>query len=779
VCAADQSKFPLAKGRFSEEEKKSFGRWSFLSANPRCFVGAAEGGGMSRVVSVPALQVSRLEEPFAAEHRREELNTQVKGMLERLLPAARDSPDSPQATGAPDFAAQGSPCRRPGGPPEQQLSSPLVRTPTRGTRTKSKSPSPSTQRAEQARATAPPQPQRSEQDESPDGGVGGNGEALSAGGGKFQKDVLERFRQELLQRFLSLHDAFSRMNHEVSRDKALTRKEFNAALAHLGAGQEESDDIFDAMDSKGDGGVTLSEFLHALVDVSPEALLWELRCRLLRFNIGSHNLQKALELVRWPQHGWLSRATKVKRRGMRRRCTCCSSTEGCDCKTVEGARAEEAALEAALPGIVGQPGLGLRGARPNSAKRPNTAPGNLGSFEDGGDEETRKKPSPYHLTRGDWLKFCTSLYLTLLEAERLFLRLADNKRFVDLRAMFETLRTTVEPDITLERFVVKACSRYENLPGAFAACCEDRSYLPSCPEPLMWWSGFQGLAVALNVNDESAARLWGVLVGAVEAKKEDIEVDEYAQVGVSVTEEAFVRELAMWAPDTALEDIKENLCNRFGSLAEGQRALGRRLSDTAQLSPQEFQTRLRAAGIKNCDVNKALSTVAAKGGPVSLEAAIDTMRAVKTNAGKTAGELGKSAQASMRNQTQPMWDQLRTMQKDCQRRYDEGAEGEWRSPAAWRSPSTPSRQDAATPTKHGAEDQQKFTDSINGAVRTANSSRSKSVLHQAHRQVLNLEKRWSGSPPEGLECATPPRLKNTHGSSRSVPQLVRLSPCTL
>jgi len=800
----EQTKFLVSRGRFSEEEKKSFGRWSFLAANPRCFGGQADAVGMARTASVPAMHMVELdenqeEEDLFLDAASYDLHQQVKGVLEKLLPTSReghrDAFESMSASLKP-----GSPQAR---PPELQLApsavptpkrasrcgskSPArtpnrmdqVLTPARGSRTKSKSPrgcrtphkaeqvpTPTRTRGEQMKILVHAASQKFEQEASPDGGVGGNGEALSAGAGKFQKDVLERFRQQLLQRFLSLHDAFSRMNHEVSRDKALTRKEFHVTLARLGAGEEESEDIFEAMDSHGDGGVTLSEFLHALVDVSPEALLWELRCRLLRFNIGPHNLQKALELVRWPQHGWMSRATKVKRRGIRRRCACCSSTEACRCKDVDGAAGGEAALDAALPGLAGAAGLGLLGGA-----RPHSAPG--GPCEEGGEEETRKRPTPYHLGRGDWLKFCTSLYLTLLEAERLFLRLADNKRLVDLRVMFETLRNTVEPDVTLERFVVKACSRYDKLASAFSAFSEDRSYLPNCPEPLMWWAGFRNLAIALNVNDENSAQLWRVLTtGVLEAGKDDLlaDLNEYEQTGVSVTEEVFVRELSMWAPDTALETLKENLCNRFGSLAEGQRALGRRLSDTSQLSAQEFESRLRAAGIKNCDVGKALSTVASKGGHVSLEAAIDTMRAVK--GGKTAAELGKSSQSAVRNQTQPCWEQLRTVQKDCQRRYDDGAEGD-----SWASSMTRS---SSTPTRPGVEDQHKFTESIIGAVNTAKTSRSKSVLYQAQRQVLNLEKRWASSPRDTFDGPQPSqrqpsRLRSASGASKSVPQLVHFS----
>lgn len=573
------------------------------------------------------------------------------------------------------------------------------------------------------------------------GGVGGNGEPLSCGApGKFQKQVLERFRQQLLQRFLSLHDAFSRLNHDVSRDKALTRKEFHAALMHLGAGQEASDDIFDAMDTHRDGGVTLSEFLHALVDVSPEALLWELRCRLLKFNINPHNLHKALELVRWPQHGWLSRATKVKRRSMRRMCACCAAGT-CDCHPGRGAGEGDARREAggeaaaaAFPGLPGGSNLALWGE-----SRPSSAPTTPVGEEVSSDALRTKKPSPYHLTRGDWLKLCTSIYLTLLEAERLWKCLEDKKGFVDLRAMFETLRTTVEPDISLERFVIKACARHDSLEAAFAAFCEVKGFMSDNREPCLYKEGFQSLAVSLNVNDRNAAELWKVLSGSVEAVADALNEGR----GECVTLGVFARELSLWAPDTALAQLKENLCNRFGSLGESHRVLQSKIANTEDLSPRELETRLRAAGIKNCDVSKALSTIPAKDGHVSLDCAIDSMRAMKSHAGKSATDLSKTSQTAVRNQTQQLWEQLRSMQQDCQRRYDDDGDG--RVPAvSSTAPVAPGRTAKLLPLE--PEDQSKFIQSIHGAVRSAETFRSKSVLHQAHRQVLNLERRWAGTP---------------------------------
>ena len=49
----------------------------------------------------------------------------------------------------------------------------------------------------------------------------------------------------------------------------------------------------------------------------------------------------------------------------------------------------------------------------------------------------------------------SSLMLNFAQAERLYTHLADDSGMVDLRATFETLRTAVEPDISLARFSTK------------------------------------------------------------------------------------------------------------------------------------------------------------------------------------------------------------------------------------------------------------------------------------------------------------------------------------
>eukprot|EP00927_Polykrikos_kofoidii_P038106 TRINITY_DN32385_c0_g1_i1.p1 TRINITY_DN32385_c0_g1~~TRINITY_DN32385_c0_g1_i1.p1 ORF type:complete len:997 (+),score=137.58 TRINITY_DN32385_c0_g1_i1:195-3185(+) len=693
--------------------------------------------------------------------------------------------------------------------------------------------------------------------------------ALSCGVvGKFQKVVLEQFRQRLLARFPSLHDAFSRMNHGVDRDRSMTAKEFRVALERLGAGDEDVDEIFVAMDSNCDGGVTLSEFLHALVDVSPEALLWELRCRLLRMRIGPSNLGKALELVQWPQHGWMSRATKVKRRTTRhlRDTERCGEGKGCD--RVSGERFASGEVEnAVLRGDSGRtasqqgPSVSrssskmsasavsidtdrgstyacgtsfgnnaastgtLRGgcrraavsAPRASTTRPSSAAtigscsnGNVGpvnqprggdSWEDVRHESkgrplsasssaaalqtsttTHRRRSSFQLSRGDWLKLCTSIYLTLFEAERLFTYLSDGKDFVDLHAMFETLRTKVEPDVSLEQFTTKAMARFETLGAAFSAFCEESG---ADRMRVLYWPGFHALAVSLGVNDSSAAKLWRILTrsplpldaGRIDGDSScdfnDLSASTSAcggneKRGPGVSEKMFLQELSLWGPDTALETLRAQLCERFGSLAEARRGLERRLSNIREVSPKELDACLRALGISNCDAERALSVVASnRSGPVSLDAAIEKMRAAR---GNSKGEgLVECARSKVKNETLPLWEQLRTVQQDLRSKSSVKQESQVGAVGV-RSRSLPTSMPARRPPVEMV-DKTKFSEAMHGAVKSAETCHTKWVLANAHRQILQLQERWATPSSTGANAnsswSTPtPSRRSSKPSSR-------------
>jgi Ca2+-binding EF-hand superfamily protein len=96
-----------------------------------------------------------------------------------------------------------------------------------------------------------------------------------------------------------VHDAFAQFDGVLSRDRALLPKEFRLAGKKLGISENELSALFKVLDTDQSGQVTLTEFLHGLVeDVSPESLLWELRCRLDSHGVHANNVDAAFDLIR-------------------------------------------------------------------------------------------------------------------------------------------------------------------------------------------------------------------------------------------------------------------------------------------------------------------------------------------------------------------------------------------------------------------------------------------------------------------------------------------------
>jgi Ca2+-binding EF-hand superfamily protein len=223
-----------------------------------------------------------------------------------------------------------------------------------------------------------------------------------------RRHLLERFRTVVLQRFRSVHDAFAQFDGKVSRDRALSPKEFRLAGARLGISDTELSALFKALDTDQSGQVTLTEFLHGLVeDISPESLLWELRCRLDSHGIRASNVNRAFDLIR--QHE-------------------VSTNKG---RKPQGTLEERMNTER------------LRFAEMRRLKR---------------------------LGRTEWMRLGTVLGLTLVESERLFDIIdSDSSGTVDLPEMFKALQR-VAPDVTLERFVAKVIMRYGTYREAFKAC---------------------------------------------------------------------------------------------------------------------------------------------------------------------------------------------------------------------------------------------------------------------------------------------------------------------
>jgi Ca2+-binding EF-hand superfamily protein len=407
------------------------------------------------------------------------------------------------------------------------------------------------------------------------------------------KKLLEDFRARLLQRFRSVHDAFNEFDC-IAKDKALSFQEFQQAVLRLGiSGGKEAKVLFKAMDTDKSGEVSMTEFLLALVDVSPQALLWELRCRLDSEGIRLNTLHKIFDLI--------------KRQDRKH-----------------------------------PPAIGDRDIE-NKEKR----------------LRERELWKSMQLSRTDWIKLGAALGLTINESERLFLLIdTDESRTIDLEEMFAALRA-VAPDVSLERFVMKVLVYYGTLPEAFRV---HASRSPDARSPLLGLQEFLSLAAVLGVNDGNAQRLWEALDIASRIDADD-----------AMDEELFIKQMQAWAPATALDRLREEICEHFGNIAEGRRTLQKHgVPRAGALSAASFEAGLRAAGVTHCDAQLVLSTVCCSrpGSPnhapgVTLD---EVMKSLSGDSTRTSpGRLKSKARVIIGNDMDPYWQQILAMKNDLRR----------------------------------------------------------------------------------------------------------------
>lgn len=415
-----------------------------------------------------------------------------------------------------------------------------------------------------------------------------------------KRKVVERFRRQLLDRFRSVHDAFKQLDGSGVRDKELSLAEFHVALARLDVAKADADVLFAALDADMSGRVSLNEFLHALTDVSEEALLWELRCRLNQNGICYSNLHKAFDLIRR-----------------------------------------------------------FNGQAKNNRTR-------FGGCVLTGDERAklRNMRETLQMGRAEWLKFGSSLGLTIFETERLFDIIdKDSSGSIDLQEMFVAL-CAAAPDVSLERFVTKVLIQYGTLQDAFKSHAHNG---------FIAVQEFLALCRTLDLNEENAMKIWE----ARECRKgPDSPTRDDPRGQPALREDEFVHQLQAWAPATALDRLKEQMCEQFGSVVEGKHALQRAgVGCKDVLSSQVFEASLRATGLQHCDSGLLLHTVAGHrdkhhASPQKGVTLDHVMGAI--SGGKLDGyeKARKAARLSVGNDMGPYWQQLHAMKNDLRSGLD-------------------------------------------------------------------------------------------------------------
>jgi hypothetical protein len=456
-------------------------------------------------------------------------------------------------------------------------------------------------------------------------------------------------------------DAFERLHDLAIRENALTQDEFSQAFVELGVKESEALETFMIMDSKGKELVSLPALRIALVGTSKQAVLWELRCRLMTQGVTPNDfskVKKILEIARRPRH----RTVRQRRR-----------------QPLGHAWAGQFRAAAAAGEM---PDAGVE----DYDSEWETKGGGSHIGNGNSDTSTGFIPSSSRLSRIDWGQMCAAIGLTMVEADWLFTILADGKTgMVDLKEMFTVLRADVAPHVSLERFATRVMTRYGSLQNAFAATSTDgrsNEHVTGTVSRMMHWPEFHSMAVALDVKDSNAERLWSTLMEAQQNLQHDGDVSHGTDEGLAaeanttasiddegVTETVFVKQLTMWAPGTALCALRNQVDEHFSDVGELRHALGQTGSAlSAPISPAELDVALLTVGIPGCNVEGVCNAVQSakrggrKGGSITLDDVVEALRNTWQHS---------TAQGAVRDDLRPFWQKMHNMQADLQNSKDE------------------------------------------------------------------------------------------------------------
>jgi len=317
----------------------------------------------------------------------------------------------------------------------------------------------------------------------------------------------------------------------------------------------------------------------------PQALLWELRCRLASAGVrlqASGAFRRASELARRRPETAVEKAVaqieRLRLRLQRRRrsrspwAECVSKTDANDLVEIcNVARAAQPARQ-----VMNQ------GYRAAEVSRTMT------------------------LSHEEWTQLCRALDFRPFEIERLFSILVDGGSAggVNLCRMFSMLRAVVAPDISLERFASRVMARYGSATVVYDSFCQTSS---------MGWPEFCALTEALDVNASNAQKFWYVLVrtglSPVDFVLEEDEVAEFDASGSlhrNISKDIFEQQLQAWMPLTAVDTLMDQLLESFGSVGQSLHALEQTgLERDAWLTPARLDAALHAVAFSNATVTES------------------------------------------------------------------------------------------------------------------------------------------------------------------------------
>lgn len=474
----------------------------------------------------------------------------------------------------------------------------------------------------------------------------------------------------LLNRFRSLHDAFAAQQRSTSWEVPLGPKELRSALGRVSEG--DVDELFAAVGMNWNGSISLAAFFQRLVHVTPESLIWELRCRLVCSEVWHQERLNLPELL----------------------------------KRISPSHAKRCSNEAAFHGEVGCPVAsqeeGNIGSGGFSFASDQLGTADTSAASDLNYGQDTSAASDLSFGQDEWVDLCISIGLAAYEGNRLYHMLRDEKGRVPVSGMSDTIRVVVTPTASLMQLSVDVLERYGTFRDAFAAACTKN-------ELELHFHDFEKLASNLQIAERDARKLWRALASSLSAPE--------PSSGKYVTEDQFVRRLVRWTPDmlpwatnTMMQALEKQFSEHFNSLEECRRSLRQKgLPSGMELSSQRLRNGLATVGVQGCDVDVVLSKARSVSGlgsddHVTFDDVVEAMRS--SWLGSTAGEHDILEKEGMW-----IWQQLHEDQHYTRQRFGDSLcrprEGSHVSLAA--SPSVSSRStsaggsDAGTASRHSSK----------------------------------------------------------------------------
>mmetsp|Transcript_9547 Transcript_9547/g.17071 ORF Transcript_9547/g.17071 Transcript_9547/m.17071 type:complete len:1127 (+) Transcript_9547:67-3447(+) len=380
-----------------------------------------------------------------------------------------------------------------------------------------------------------------------DAGVAGaaakGGEAGASSGARAdrpnKREAMQEFRKKLLERFSNVKEAFEAFARDMPESRSLTKKEMDKVLAKHGlewANREERDLIFDQLDFKGDGHVTMHEFHVSIEASAPVRKIEDLRRRWLASGYGS--MHQALMVMVDQQIVALSHRLQLPDFAERlSRVNVMEPSEhlavfNAICIDKEKGRVSVAELACAV--AVVSPGLLLEDVRDRLVKKYSgdldKAFGDLDMDMGGSVDEDE---FAIRATKG--------LGLSENEARKSFRGIDVDGSGEVSQSEFLSAIGLSEPSLFLEDLRIKVRQRFHSFQAQLAGAFQDSITADLNSQPQLKLARFQELLLPLEMTESETRALFML-----------IDADHDGELTVR----EFVRGVTHFAPSSALEDLR-------------------------------------------------------------------------------------------------------------------------------------------------------------------------------------------------------------------------------